>query len=221
MSSLLKTLFGSSNTKTVAEVSGALESIGRELAKAKRLHADAVAQHGEHILAATNQQDLDRIDAELAQLRQNVDRAQAAHDAVAARLAALQEEAATQDEETRWNAAEKAIKARTDAVRKVDKAVKALAAAIVETQALALAAFEAMPTKYVSGAPISPEFTDMDRHVQLALSVHSDGACGPMTGSELWLFRKQPQLVAVAEERAAHWLSARPTTFNPEPEKAA
>ena len=194
---------------TLASALRTLPELEDQHARATRRHADLRAERDALYEAASLPADLDKIDADEQEAQRNVQRTLALLEAAKNRIARLQSEEDEKGKDQRRAELHKKAKAYVASIGKVQKLVKDLAAGVRESHELGLAVFNAMPTRTVAGAPISP-ISNLDQQIQFALSVHSDGLLGPLAGSELWTYRQRPQLVAVAEELMAHWLSGLP-----------
>lgn len=197
---------------TVTALRDHLGTLDHDLASAQLALEEATAAHGDRIVEASTDADLDKADRTVESARRTVLRLQAARTAVQARLHAAEAEEAGRSLEERWERAVAALARRDAAMRKMDSAARALAEAVAAAQVKAGEAFELMPVRAIGMDPLQPEFTALDREVDLLLSVYSDGAVGSLTSSSLWEYRRGPQFLDRVVQRTAYWLSANPTT---------
>lgn len=196
----------------VEAATAAYEAVSHEFESVEAKLAAAEREFGERLLqAGTSPADVAEVQAAFDDLRADRERLRHIRAAIAARLQAAQNAAGADDLAKRWDAAEKALRARRLALVRYERAVSDAATAQLAAEAAARAAWEAIPAEAKSLGDM-PWFLSLDGERDRIASLVTDGRIGPYSGSRLWDLRKQPTLMARVEADDALWLKHRPET---------
>ncbi|WP_146908824.1 hypothetical protein [Arenimonas daejeonensis] len=147
---VLKRLAGISPNDVEAAAT-ALREVEAELSAAVAAFDAANSSFGADLVAAMTAGKPEAVEANLEAKRKAVDRHTRAREAVAERLQRAQDAARADTLAERWDAAEKALQARREALVRLEQAAADFGAALVAAEVAARKAWDAMPVKPSDG----------------------------------------------------------------------
>lgn len=202
----------------VEAATAALAEVEAELKRAKSDFDFSSASYGARLVEAMGDGDPAKVEAELRDKADLVERLTHARSAIAKRLQDAQEAAQHDAEARQWDEAEKLFRARRLALVRVERAVEDLGKALMAAERASRDAYAALPV----AARCAPHYADLSSEIPRLLALATDGHYGGFVGSRLWELRQMPSLVERAEASARERLAMRPNPPTaPEPPAAA
>ncbi|GGA69097.1 hypothetical protein GCM10011521_04140 [Arenimonas soli] len=210
---MLKKVTGRSRSG-VAEAEKALAEIHAEISAAKAEVSAASLDFGRRLLEAIANGSPEVVEADLVAKEKRLSRLERAKAEVESRIQAAQAATEAADLAQQWQAAEKALNARREALVQLEAASKVFGAALLAAEQAAREAWQALPVKEVpvgnvGSHRIPPQFTSLGGEIPRLLALATDGRVGGFVGSMLWTLRREVGLVERADQQAKDWLALR------------
>ena len=181
-----------------------LKAIEADLNSAIAEFSAAQRDFGERLVIAMGEGNAHEVELDLEAKRRKVERLTHAVEALTSRHMAAQAAAQGVELAKRWHIAEAALRERTEALVRFERAVTEAGKKLLEAEAAASRAWQAMPVKPSGG----PHYLSLDSEVSALLSLATQGRAGGYRGSVLWDLQQRPGLVARAEANSREWLRA-------------
>lgn len=202
----------------VEAATAALSEVEGELKRAKSDFDFSSASYGARLVEAMGDGDPAKVEADLREKADLVERLTHARAAIAKRLQDAQEAAQRDAESRQWDEAEKLFRARRLALVRVERLAEDFGKAVIAAEQASRDAHAALPVS----ARYAPHFENLASEIPRLLALATDGRHGGFVGSLLWELRQMPSLVERAEVSARERLAMRPNPPTaPEPPAAA
>ena len=209
---LFKNIFGA-GPENLTELRAHKDSLFADLEAAQSVLLHAEASYGGAVLNAKSETELKTIETALATKRRDKDRLQAAATAVVARLERAEEREAARTLDEKWEACEHALRARGDALVKLDKIARDYGRAKIAAEDAAREAWRLLPvtsgaSEGSSGFQLYADFASLDRNAADLITLYSARDDSP-TNSHVWTLSQAPSLFELHQAAADTWLMHR------------